>query len=281
MTYLNFLIIFLGGPLVGLGLLHWRHWRGQSDQRPSAWVGRTAWLAVAAHMLVALVYTTPWDNYLVASGVWTYDPALVLGITFGWVPLEEYLFFLLQPLVAGAWLLWLAARFADQLRPAADRAAVWRVAPTAVLGVMWIGAVVMLASRWAPGTYMALLLAWALPPIMLQLAVGGDVLWQHRRLVGLALLSLTTYLSVADGIAIDSGTWTITPAFSLNVFLGPLPIEEVVFFLITNILIVFGVTLVAAGSARERVDALLRLVARLGAKGGRQPARPSLARDEP
>lgn len=278
MTYLNFLIIFLGGPLVGLSVLHGlsvrhrRSQRGRPDQRPSVWTGRTAWLAVGAHMLVALAYTTPWDNYLVASGVWTYDPALVLGVTFGWVPLEEYLFFLLQPLVAGAWLLWLA----QQLPPAAERPArpaLWRVAPTLVLGALWLGAVALLVSGWAPGRYLALELVWALPPIMLQVAVGGDVLWQHRRLVGLALLSLTAYLCAADAVAINSGTWTITPAFSLNVFLGPLPVEELVFFLITNVLIAFGVTLVAAGSARERVGAVL------GWLRGR-PALSTLARDE-
>lgn len=275
MTYLNFLIIFLGGPLGGLLTLHvWQ--RRQSEPQPAAWSGRTAWLAVAGHMLVALLYTTPWDNYLVASGVWTYDPQLVLGVTFGWVPLEEYLFFLLQPLVAGAWLLWLAARLGGRLTAASEppaRPVLWRVGPTAALGVIWLGAVAILVSRWAPGTYMALLLAWALPPIMLQLAVGGDVLWQHRRLVGLTLLSATTYLGVADAIAINSGTWTITPAFSLNVFLGPLPVEEVVFFLITNVLIVFGVTLVAAGSARERLGKMA------GWLRGR-PALGALARDE-
>jgi len=274
MTYLNFLIIFLGGPLIGLGALHGLsvvRGRGLPDQRPSAWTGRAAWLAVAGHMLVALIYTTPWDNYLIASGVWTYDRTLVLGVTFGWVPLEEYLFFLLQPLMAGAWLLWLARWLpASSKRPA--RPVVWRIVPPAGLGAVWVGAVFILISGWAPGRYLALTLAWALPPIMLQLAVGGDVLWQHRRLVGLTILSLTAYLSAADAIAIQSGTWTINPAFSLNLFLGPLPVEELTFFLITNVLIVFGVTLVAAGGARERLSALARRL-------GRRPL-PILAGDE-
>lgn len=272
MTYLNFLIIFLGGPLVALSLLHGLARRGQ---RPSALVSRTAWVAVIVHMFIALAYTTPWDNYLVASGVWTYDPALVLGITFGWVPLEEYLFFLLQPLAAGMWLLWLARRLPAAAEPPA-RPRLWRVVPTAVLGALWVGAVALLVSGWAPGTYLALELAWAMPPIMLQTAVGGDILWRHRRLVGTALLTMTAYLSGADAIAINSGTWTINPAASLNIFLGPLPVEELTFFLITNVLIVFGVTLVAAGGARERLADMLRLVARLLGR----PIGPALARDE-
>ena len=30
--------------------------------------------------MIAVVYTTHWDNYLVATRVWWYDPALVSGI---------------------------------------------------------------------------------------------------------------------------------------------------------------------------------------------------------
>jgi lycopene cyclase domain-containing protein len=268
MTYLNFLIIFLGGPLVVLAALHLLARR--AGPRPGTWHSRAAWVAVAGHMLVALLYTTPWDNYLVANGVWTYDPALVLGITFGWVPLEEYLFFLLQPLVAGLWLLWLGQRLragADPARPLA-----WRIWPTAILGAIWLGALALLLSDWAPGTYLALELTWALPPIMLQTAVGGDLLWRNRRVVGAALLSMTLYLSAADALAINSGTWTIAPAYSLNLFVGPLPVEELVFFLLTNTLITFGLTLVATGGARER---LVEIFQRL-----RLPGRALIAGDE-
>jgi lycopene cyclase domain-containing protein len=57
--------------------------------------------------VIAVVYTTPWDNYLVATGVWWYDPQLVTGLVLGWVPIEEYTFFIVQPILAGLWLLML------------------------------------------------------------------------------------------------------------------------------------------------------------------------------
>ena len=69
-----------------------------------------AWLALLAHVIAAVVWTTPWDNYLVATGVWYYDPRLVTGITLGWVPIEEYTFFVVQTLITGLWLLWLGRR---------------------------------------------------------------------------------------------------------------------------------------------------------------------------
>jgi lycopene cyclase domain-containing protein len=82
-----------------------------------------------------------------------------------------------------------------------------------------------------------------LPPIILQVAVGADILWHQRRLVGAALMPAILYLSAADALAISSGTWAIDPAQSTGVMLGSLPIEELIFFALTNTLIVFGMTL--------------------------------------
>ena len=50
--------------------------------------------------LIALIYTTPWDNYLIFRGVWTYPPDVVFG-KLGYVPLEEYGFMILQTWLAG------------------------------------------------------------------------------------------------------------------------------------------------------------------------------------
>jgi lycopene cyclase domain-containing protein len=51
--------------------------------------------------LAALIWTTPWDNYLVASGVWRYDSTKVWNVILGYVPLEEYMFFVLLSLGVG------------------------------------------------------------------------------------------------------------------------------------------------------------------------------------
>jgi 15-cis-phytoene synthase/lycopene beta-cyclase len=59
---------------------------------------RREWFGVILLPLLAVVWTTPWDNYLVASGVWRYDPRKVWNVILGYVPLEEYLFFVLQSL---------------------------------------------------------------------------------------------------------------------------------------------------------------------------------------
>jgi len=60
---------------------------------------------------LSVLYTTPWDNYLVATRVWYYDPALVLNAIIGYVPIEEYTFFILQTILTGLFTLWLWQRF--------------------------------------------------------------------------------------------------------------------------------------------------------------------------
>ena len=254
MTYFGFLAIFLGIPIAILGALLWRDQR-RGRELPLSLQSVPAAVVVLVHVVLAVLYTTPWDNYLVATGVWWYEPALVTGITLGWVPIEEYTFFVVQTILASLWLLFLARRLAEpgQFRP--SRRIRWWA--TGAIGTIWLASALVLAAGWQPGTYLGLELVWALPPIMLQLAFGADILWHRRRLVGLTLMSMTLYLATADSLAIGAGTWTINPRQSLHLLLGGvLPVEELVFFLLTNTLVVFGATLLLSQESRLRAGRL-------------------------
>jgi lycopene cyclase domain-containing protein len=255
MSYGQFLFVFLGLPLLAVAaalLVDRRNGR----HLPASWRNLPAGLTLGLHVLLAVTYTTPWDNFLVATGVWYYDPALVTGITLGWVPVEEYTFFVLQTCLTGLWLLWLARRVTPRTASASSNAKL-RWGATLGLGTVWLFSLAPFLAGWQPGTYLSLILAWALPPIMLQLAFGADILWKNARLVALALLTPTLFLAAADSLAILSGTWTIAPHQSLNYLLaGVLPLEEFVFFLVTNTLIVFGMTLALSCESRFRLENL-------------------------
>jgi hypothetical protein len=57
-----------------------------------------------------------------------------------------------------------------------------------------------------------------------------------------------------DIVALTDTTWSISPTQTTGVlFFGILPLEEVVFFFITNVLIVFGLTLILAIVSQERL----------------------------
>ena len=124
----------------------------------------------------------------------------------------------------------------------------------------------MLVSGWEPGTYLGLELSWALLPIMLQVGFGADILWRYRRLVFWTLVPMTLYLSAADSLAIGWETWTINPAQSTGILIGNLPIEEFIFFLLTNTLISFGITLILAEESHERL-AVIRKRLQLAVSG--------------
>lgn len=261
MTYFGFLLRFLGLPILLLGLIAvFDHRRGKTI--PVYFRGWPMWAAVLLHVVVAVVYTTPWDNYLVASGVWYYDPNLVTGVVLGWVPLEEYTFFVVETILAGLWIAFLMRRMTFAW-PASLPSPHWRTAPAALVGIVWLGSVAVLVSGWPPGTYLGLELAWALLPIMVQLAFGGDILRRYGRLVVTAIGSLTLYLSAADYLAIGSGTWAINPAKSLpGLIAGVLPVEEVLFFLLTTTLIAFGIVLITAQESHQRFAELRRRLSR-------------------
>lgn len=252
MTYFSFLGLFLGIPIaIMLGATWWD--RQQGRRLPQRFAGYSPWAILLLHLALALLYTTPWDNYLVATSVWWYDPAKVTGIVFGYVPVEEYTFFLVQPILTGLWLLFWLRRVPNEV--VTNRAnGRFRRTLFIILVILWLSMVLILSVGWTPGTYLALILAWALPPIMLQVGFGGDILWQHRRVVLLGLIPVTLFLAAADTLAIADGIWTIDPAQTLNWLIGGvLPFEEFLFFLVTNILIVFGMTLFLAAESQQRL----------------------------
>jgi lycopene beta-cyclase len=255
MTYFGFLLRFLVVPIVILLIVHWLLYR-RGRRLPDSLRGMPAIPTLFAHLIIALIYTTPWDNYLVATGVWFYDPALVTGVLLGWVPIEEYTFFVLQPILTGLWLFILAILL--DIRQKGDFGnSKLRWGTSIAVAIVWLGSVIVLAFGGTEATYLSITLAWALPPILLQLAVGADILWHYRKLVFWTLVPITLYLSLADSVAIGSGTWTIAPSQSFEIFIpvfsNYLPLEEFIFFLMTNTLLVFGMTLVLARESQQRV----------------------------
>lgn len=260
MTYFGFLLRFLVPPIIILGLIvWWDHKRGRS--LPDALRSLNPWLVLAIHAAVAVIWTTPWDNYLVATRVWWYDPDLVSGIILGWVPLEEYIFFVLETILAGLWLFVLAARLSLPARPfdpatRASRMARW--GGSAIVAAFFLLGAGMLLAGWRPGTYLGLTLIWIAPPILLQTLFGGDILWHYRKLVLATLLPAWLYLSAADFVAIGLGTWIIAPDQSVGINVGHLPLEEIFFFLVTNVVLAFGMVLMLARESRARAPRSLR-----------------------
>lgn len=209
-------------------------------------------MGIAIHVLLAVLYTTPWDNYLVATGVWYYNPDLVTGIVLAYVPIEEYIFFILETILAGLWWWFLARR----LSPPANRFTPNKLlvyVPTCVLVLVWLSSSYLFLFGSPHWTYLSIILFWALPPMIIQTFFGADILWQYRKLVFWAIFIPGVYLSLMDTFALKDTIWSISPTQTTGaLFFNILPLEEAVFFFVTNILITFGLTLFLANVSQER-----------------------------
>jgi len=254
MTYFGFLLRFLLVPiLVFLGITFWDHKRDK--QISGLRSGRAAWTAIGLHVILAVLYTAPWDNYLVATGVWYYNPKLVSGLLIGYVPIEEYTFFVVETILAGLWWWFLARRFSLTPNPnrqfLRNRKLIYL--STCILISAWFLFTYLFFFGDAKWTYLSIIFFWALPPVIIQLLFGADILWHYRKLLFWAILVPGTYLSLTDIVALKETTWSIAQSQTTGVlFFGILPLEEVIFFFITNVMIAFGLTLLLANVSHER-----------------------------
>ncbi|AGB30275.1 lycopene cyclase domain protein [Natrinema pellirubrum DSM 15624] len=240
-TYFGIHLAFLLPPILILGWL--------AIRRDRAWWGVRPLSGLGIMIALAVVYTTPFTNRLIPVGVWWYGDGAVLA-TVWYTPIEEYIFFVLQPILTALWLF--------QVGPTADRSlAIPRI--HRLLGVA--GGLAIAVIGWAlldttATYYLGWLLLWVGPVLALQWGFGSTYLWTVRRPLLVAIAVPTLYLWLVDRIAIELGVWVISDAYTTGYALFGLPIEEALFFLVTNLFVVQGITMyvwlldrIGAGSA--------------------------------
>ncbi len=235
MTYWGFHLTFILPAIGALLLLH-RGIGGPVPPRAGLGLGLIAGLA--------FVYTVPWDSYLIARGAWSYQPDRVaMAWRLGNIPLEECCFFILQPVFTGLCLLCFLRRGQDWQRLGAPRRR-WfpRVLGGGLIasGGMLGGCALAAGGRWL---YLGLILLWSAPPLALHWFYGGDILWRARHVLAASLILATVYLWSADRAAISARVWTVSPVHSTGWNPLGLPVEEAVFFLVTNLLVIQGLLL--------------------------------------
>jgi 15-cis-phytoene synthase/lycopene beta-cyclase len=196
---------------------------------------------------VAVTATIPWDSYLIRTGVWTYPEDGVLGYSLFSIPVEELFFFVIQTYITSLIYILcskpvLHAQYLDtsSTRPAWIRNAHY-LGQALLIALTGFGG--FLIHSGGDGTYLGLILAWACPFLLITWSLTGPMLlalpWQAT---ALPILAPTLYLWFVDELSLRQGIWTIEGGTKLGSQLfGSLDMEEAIFFLITNTLIVFGI----------------------------------------
>ncbi|MFX0084789.1 MAG: lycopene cyclase domain-containing protein [Candidatus Hodarchaeota archaeon] len=255
LTYSIFLILFIGTPLIFFCIFYLKNYQKGDENRKKTI--RRILIAIVVLIIVAIIYTSPWDNYLVENAIWYYDPSKTMGLLIGFVPIEEYFFFVVQTLLVGLFFgLTFLKKNSIKHKQYDHRLSLQLISVFALL-IIWFIACFAFINDLESLTYLNLIILWGIPPIMIQLLYGVDILLLFRQDLLLTISLSTIYLAIADAIAINNGIWTISSGTSTNLLLvGVLPIEEFLFFLVTNILITFGLTLIIDSRSINRFNGL-------------------------
>ncbi|KAI0201769.1 hypothetical protein F4808DRAFT_98037 [Astrocystis sublimbata] len=204
---------------------------------------------------VAFFATLPWDSYLIRHGVWTYPPDAIIGPRLFGIPAEELFFFIIQTYITTLlYILFnkpiLHAQFLTNNEDSTPKAR-----RTRSLGQILLSLVVLtgalLVAKGGEGTYLGLILIWAGPFVLLTWTFSGLFLLKlPLACIAIPICVPTLYLWIVDELALGRGTWAIESGTKLGWCLwGDLEIEEAVFFLSTNALIVFGLVAFDRGMA--------------------------------
>ena len=196
---------------------------------------------------VAVTATIPWDSYLIRTGVWTYPEASVLGPTLYSIPIEELFFFVIQTYITSLfYILFNKPVLHAQYLSTSETRPAW-ISRAKFHGLATLGALTLtgayLIKQQGDATYLGLILAWACPFLMITWGMTGDMMIAQPLASTLAPIAIpTVFLWFVDELSLRQGVWSIETGTKLGSQLfGSLEIEEAIFFLITNTLIVFGI----------------------------------------
>ncbi len=229
MTYLQFHFLFTM-PLFGLML-----WISRNNEYANT---KKALTGMAVLLFLATSYTTPWDSYLIQQQIWTYEPGRVLGSLF-LIPFEEYFFFIIQTLIGCCFTAFALKRFRAK-KDHSLRLTGWQLISVGI-SFSFFASLAWLVTPAPPLRYLFLILVWALPILLLQLSLGLTVLKKEKKVWALSVTCLTAYFCLADSFAIQKEIWTFpTNTISGWKLFSVLPIEEALFFLVTNLMVVQG-----------------------------------------
>jgi len=229
MTYLRFHLIFNLPLLILLvalgGTVPWTKEEGD---------------AFSLVLLAVMIFTTPWDNLAAKWGIWGF-PREKYSLRLGYLPVEEYAFFLLQSVNVMLAVRALFRFFPDWQTRQETGVGKWTLICLAASVIPWIFVALQLHwLRQKAGLRVnyAIHLAWFLPVIYAQWILAPPLFWNHAGLLALVTTAFGVYYTLADLAAVRAGTWFFDEKQITGLKLGGvLPWEEIVFFFLTSLLV--------------------------------------------
>lgn len=201
--------------------------------------------------VIAFIATSAWDNYAVYSGIWFFPAEKTLGKYLYYVPLEEYAFFFLQTFTTGlVQILYLEKIYKYKKNETQEIAA--KTLYSFIFPLIFCGEIInfyqlkteeVIKLPFGEWNYLFHLFSWAGTFILIQFIFGRKKLKGKLKLIVVPALIMTVYFSLADAVSIGNGIWNFDPLQTTGAKIGNVPLEEILFFLLTNLLITEAVVL--------------------------------------
>jgi lycopene cyclase domain-containing protein len=242
MTYLRFHLIFNIPVLIILAALS------------AGTAFTTGEIEAAGVVLVAvMLFTTPWDNLAAKWGIWGF-PREKYSLRLGYLPIEEYAFFLLQSINVMLAVRDLFLFFPDWLLGLETGIGKWTLICLGASVIPW--AIVAAQLYWlrrkvGPSVNYANHLAWFLPVLYIQWIIAPALFREHAGLLVLVTAAFGIYYTAADLVAVRAGTWHFDEKQITGVkFARVLPWEEIAFFFLTSLLVAQSYLLLLPSESR-------------------------------
>lgn len=216
MTYIEFLFIFTVVPIVILVFLLKKYLDAIYIK----------WLLVVS--IIAFIATSGWDNYAVYCGIWHFPEDKTLGIKLFYVPVEEYLFFFLQTFSTGLVQLFFIKKNIDTN---------FKKSTFLLTPLLFFQTNEILKLPFGNLNYLFHLFSWGGFFILIQIIAGRNKIFKNISLIAFPSLIMTLYFSAADSISIGQGIWEFDALQTTGIRIHNIPLEEILFFLVTNTLI--------------------------------------------
>ncbi|KAJ6104419.1 Bifunctional lycopene cyclase/phytoene synthase [Penicillium sp. IBT 18751x] len=207
---------------------------------------------------IAVFATIPWDSYLIRNRIWSYPADAILGHTLLDIPFEEIFFFIIQTYCTSLLYVVLTKHLVLPAYLLPRKGNFTKAIGTATLMAGTAMGIIFMSSK-SHLTYLGLILAWALPVLTFQwLLCGNFLISLPKKPLLFSILLPTLYLWTVDFFSLQRGTWVIERGTKVDIrFGGSLDLEEAVFFLITNVMVVFGLVTVDHALAIAEYDTVM------------------------
>jgi lycopene cyclase domain-containing protein len=229
MNYFGFHLVFNLPVLAVLGFLAKKNGFGGSDG-----------IAMLCVLLVSVVFAAFWDTHAIRSGIWSFPKGKV-SARIGVIPVEEYLFFIVQSVQAVLLVHVFERMFGPMAPPRFTGAGPITTVAAVLIALFSILAAHRSSHRFGAGTrfhYAYHLASWFVPMLLLQWLLAWQLLLPHILPILASTALLSFYLSVADVAAIQERIWVLDEKqITGHKILGVLAWEEVAFFVIANLVL--------------------------------------------